>query len=653
MSNLTKHISAVGKAAYLGLTILLCAGKLQAVEYDSIASKYKNEHAVVTNYTRRLVITKEGDKLVATSYCTREKMFISDRSPAMYNTDYLYHSDFNKLVDLDATSSLPAKLGYRKVPCRNFSDINPDRDNVFYDDSRFAIVSYTGLVKNSLTETKYVIEHTDLNMLPPFTFQENIPVVSASFEVTAPKYVHLNFVMKGLDTEWVKQTKEEGANTITYKFTAANVPAYKDYDNVPSMSYYLPHVIPYITSYKFSDGHKNVEMLSDPDHLYKYLYKYVRNVNMKDDTMLDNTVARITQDDKSQKDKAAHIYRWVQDNMHYIAFEQGLEGFVPREASVVLKRKFGDCKDMASVLVAMCRQAGLEAHYTWVGTREKPYNNEETPLPLVNNHMICVLKLGDEWLFMDGTHPFIPFGQIPEHIQGKEAMIAIDDNNYKIVTIPITAADKNVTTDSTFMTITDRKVDGSLKINYTGYKAWDIGVSMMYNKNKDWDKIVKGLTSRGSNKYTQKKNVVYTGKIPDKYATIDADFTIDDYVQKAGKQYFVNMNVKRTFADKHIDTAGRNVANYYDYRQRIQEVVVLEIPKGMKVTHIPDTAQGSADGLWSYKISYRKDKDKITLTKEYELNTIAASPKQFADNNKMVDDLTKYYRESVVLTANK
>jgi len=650
MTRTSKHTTQNKVPLFVIVTMLL-AYVSQAGEYDSIAVRYKNENAVVTNNTRRLEIKYEDGKLVAKSYFTKEKLLISDRSPAIDNVDYLYHSDFNELQDLHATASLPTKDGYKKVPCYNYGDINPDRDNVFYDDSRYAVVSYSGLLKNSLTETKYVIEHTDLNMLPAFSFQDDIPVVKASFEINVPKYVNISFVIKGIDTGWIKQSKEENGNTITYKFTATNIPAYKEYDHVPSVWYYLPQVIPYITSYK-PEGDKKVDMLGNPDQLYKYLYKYVRGINMKDDTLLDRTVAEVTKNDVSPTDKAAHIYQYVQQHMHYIAFEKGLEGFVPREASVVLKRKYGDCKDMASILVTMCRKAGLNAYYTWIGTREKPYTNEETPLPLVNNHMICALKLGDDWVFMDGTHPFIPFGQNPDVIQGKEAMIAIDANTYKIVTVPIAAADKNVTVDSTYMSFTDRKVTGTAKQYYQGYEAWDIGVMQLYLKGNDWDKAVKALTTRGSDKYIQTHNVVYTGKTPNKDATIEAGFTIDDYVQNVGKQYIVNMNVKRTYEDKEIDVDGRKVPCYYDYKQKTKEVVVLDIPKGYRVAHVPASAHGSVDGVWNYKITYKADKSKITLVKEYELNTLSVSPGQFAGNNKMVDDLKNLYKESVVLTAN-
>jgi hypothetical protein len=114
----------------------------------------------------------------------------------------------------------------------------------------------------------------------------------------------------------------------------------------------------------------------------------------------------------------------------------------------------------------------------------------------------------------------------------------------------------------------------------------------------------------------------------------------------------VNLNLLHYFEDNCIDTKDRTVPSYFDYKASRKEVVVLDIPKGYHVKHLPPATKNAIDGLWTYSISYIADKDKITLTKEYELNTLAINADKFADNNKMVDGLKKVYKESVVLTTN-
>jgi transglutaminase-like putative cysteine protease len=237
--------------------------------------------------------------------------------------------------------------------------------------------------------------------------------------VVTPACVKMNFVLKGENISRVKQTKEEKNGKIYYRFTATDMPAFKSFANVPSAYYYLPHVIPYIVSFRLDGASKDSVLTNNADDLYKYLYNYVRNRDMKVDSSLTNTVAQLIQNDMTQRDKAAHIYKWVQDNIHYIAFENGLEGFVPRPADTVFKRKYGDCKDMAAITTAMCRAAGIDAHLTWVGTTDLPYEHTDIPLNRLFNHMICAAKIDGQWTFIDGTNKMLPLGCNRHDIQGK------------------------------------------------------------------------------------------------------------------------------------------------------------------------------------------------------------------------------------------
>jgi hypothetical protein len=378
----------------------------------------------------------------------------------------------------------------------------------------------------------------------------------------------------------------------------------------------------------------------------------VRSKNFKVDTGITNTVKRITEGDATESEKAAHIYKWVQDNIHYVAIENGMEGFIPRPADTVYKRKYGDCKDMSSIISAMCQRAGLKAYFAWIGTTDLPYSYKETPIH-VSNHMICAVKINNEWVFLDGTHPLLPFGANRDDIQGKEALIAIDQDHYEIVTIPVEAPEKNTVTDITHLTIDGSKLQGVADQTYKGYMSWQIAAALQNNKKEDErKKLVKQLTVRGTNKYQLGKYNIRAAKSGNRDVTINADFVLESYLQHSGKETFINMNLLRHFDDMRIDTKDRVVPFYFDYKTKRKEVVVLDIPKGYKVKHLPANSKGSLDRLWNYSITYTKDKNHVTLTKEYELKTLSIGTEKFADNNKMVDGLKNIYKESVVLTTN-
>lgn len=641
---------------YPFIAAVFFAGTIPAAaqeEYQPVIDKYKTENAVMVNITEHMVIENDGGKLVATSNVSREKLLISDLSPGLYNEEHIYHSFFHRLDHYDAEALIPSdRGGYKKK--RDYIDktLQTEDENIFYDDGKVTRLSFSGLTRYSVLKTNYTIEHTDLHMLPSFYFQENIPAATLVFKVTAPKYVQMKFVLKGDHISWIKQEKEESKNTITYTFTANNVPALKEYSDLPSFAYYMPHIIPFITSYQLPKDDKPTEMLSTPASLYAYYYNFIRNVNRVDDNLVTQTVAEVTKGDKTDRERAAHIYQWVQKNIHYIAFEDSLGGFVPRQASDICKRKFGDCKDMASILTAMYRKAGLNAYFTWIGTRHKPYTYEETPLPIVDNHMICALQLDGQWIFVDGTDPLIPFGLNPAAIQGKEALIAIDEKNFKIIKVPETSPDINVIIDTTYLHLDGKNITGRVSQLYKGYPAWMLESSLMYYKNEEREKYIKAITTRGSNKYIQKSYEYAQADNEDKNARVSSDFTIDNYVQSAAKEYYINMNLNRNFEDHYIETGDRNVPVSFRYKCKMQEVVVLDIPKGFKATYVPSDASGALDDLWNYKISYKTMPDKIILTKDYELRTMSVPVNKFPENNKLVDGLKKQYKESIVLTAN-
>ena len=144
--------------------------------------------------------------------------------------------------------------------------------------------------------------------------------------------------------------------------------------------------------------------------------------------------------------QAKALYNWVRNSIKYIAVEDGLGGFIPDNPSAVARKRFGDCKGMSCLLATMMRHAGLDAHECWIGTRDIPYTYTENYTPFVDNHMITAYKHNNTWYFLDATDEFIPFGYPSAFIQGKEALIGIDKENYVLETVPVMSPPASKTT---------------------------------------------------------------------------------------------------------------------------------------------------------------------------------------------------------------
>ncbi len=634
--------------ACLLLAALLLAGtadaqlSLKRQKYDSIAARYSKEHAVYLEESHSIVISERDGELTARSTVVDEKLFISEKSLNTFNHDNIYGGTFTWVTDASADVWLPWENDYKmsRSVTRN-GHVNPH---------------YTGLKKGAITRTSFVQEHGELRMLPGFVFGNNIPVLNSVFEVKAPKYVKMGFLLKGADTSRIRRTVIDDGGYIIYRFTAHNLPAYKSYTGVPSGLYYLTHVIPYVKSFRMTGAKKDSVLNGTLDAHHRYEYNFVNGLNYKTDTFLTQKTAELIRGVHSDRQKVARIYDWVQKNFHYEAlFVTDMEGFVPNPADTVFKRAYGDCKDMSSILCAMYQKAGIPAYCAVIGTDDKPYTHDEIKTQHLYNHMICAVKLDGEWVFPDGTTDTHPLGADRHDIQGKEAMIMLDKTHHEIVKIPEAPASRSGVTDNTVINLSYNDVSGTTTQRYRGYSAWMLADALdERHRKEDRDDFIKALIMRGSNKFMLDNYTVDAGTYGDKDVTVTAHYSIGDYVQHVKREYFVNMNMKRTFTNLRMNDTDRHFPIYLPWKRTIKETVTLNIPRGFHVSHVPKAAKGGVKGLWSYNISYRVNNSNrtVVLTREYVLNTMKIEPSQFAANNKLVDQLKKLYKETVVLTAN-
>ena len=622
----------------------------QEDEMKSAAGKYPNEKAIIWNHEEHVKFSFDDGELTATSNTLEEMMMLSDEAARYYNTNSIHHSSFHKLERWQAASVIPDGNSYRTIKTTEAKTSHSADESVFYDDANETQVTYPSLIKGALTRLTYTIRHTDMHFLPGFYFQTGVPINKASFKVTVPKGVQLDYVIHGNNREWIKMSNEEGRNETVYSWSAGNVPKVKIYDDGPAASYFIPHVLIYVKNYQSRSMDSAATMFSKVPDLYSYYYPFIKKINSKPSDSLNNVVAQITKGATTDRQKAERIYQWVQQNIKYIAFEDGMGGFIPREAAAVCTRRFGDCKDMSSLLVAMCRIAGLDAYFTWIGTRRKPYTYEQVPLPIVDDHMICTVKLGSDYIFMDGTDAVIPFGNPPSGIQGKEALVGIDAKNYKIIKVPELEHKKSQVSDSTHLNLEGEMVKGSVDVLYSGYGAWRIAGMLQYRNENDMKDALKALTQRGSNKYLQTKFDYKTSAGDAKNMNLHSEFTLGDYARNVDKEWYINLNMKRTYEDEYADLKERKIPIVYSYKNKIREVVVLDIPQGYAVSYVPPDKEAKVPGLWSYKLAYQQNGKQVKLTKEYELYTLQINPEQFKDHNKLVEGLKAEYKESIVLS---
>ena len=625
---------------------MLAVCSVTAQTPEEVKQVFPGKEFVFLKYNENLRLFMKDGVPVAEAEHEKEIMLLSEKNASSYSLYKVYHSGYNELTKLDAYTMVPDGDRFKKVKISEQKTTNSYSNSVFYDDVKETSFNFQGLTQNSIQHIEYSQFQKDAHLITPFYLPGTLPVLNATYTITVPNDITIKYVVKNDPKGMFQFSMEKKRKETIYKWTIKNEKGDDDFGNAPDNRYFIPHVIIYVASFENEGGTQN--FLNDLNDLYKWNNAYTKDLNTSNDEGLKKIVDSLVTGKTSETEKAGVIYKWVQQHIKYVAFENGLEGFRPRQAAEVCNKRYGDCKDMSSIITQMLRMAGIKAYYTWIGTRSIPYEYSEIPLPIVDNHMISVANINNEWVFFDGTDPHAKYGMPPSSIQDKQALVSINETEYKLLRVPVTPAKNSMIIDSTFINFTPEGVKGYEHVTYNGYFGEDVYNNLLYLDEKGTKDYVKSRMSKGSNKFILGTYAIKKISPDDNIAGITADFEIPGYGKKLGNEYYINLNLEKLFEKRLIDTLVRKVPIEEEYKFIIKQYHVLEIPPGYTVTYQPQNFTFENE-LVILKISYEVKNGKIIATQEYQNNKLLINPADFAEWNKAATAVSLQYKEQVIL----
>lgn len=617
----------------------------ESEEFNHYKKLYPNTNSVRLNQNTTITIKLENENINITQEFLEEDLYLNEG--ANYNSKQaLSFSSFFELDKVEASSFTYTDGKYKEVEVKEFKE-KDEIDQSFYDDTKSLNFIFPNLKKGSKSRLKYSENVKNPRFLSPFYFGDFSPIAKNKVTIIAHKDINLTFKAFNTDTLNIVFNKKEKRNNIIYTWELNNMDEYEYESNSPTYKTILPHIVPIITSYK-SDK-TNVSLAQNVSDLYAWYYSLVKDIN-KDtaDENLVKLVEELTTNKTSDLEKVKAIYYWTQKNIKYIAFEYALGGFIPRQANDVFQKKYGDCKDNSSILYQMLDIAGLKGNLTWIGTRSIPYNYNEVPTPIVDNHMILsYTDTDDTTYFLDATGRYVSIDYPTSFIQGKEALIA-DGDSYIIKKVPVIPAIKNAVIDTTTINLVGENLIGKSKVEISGYTKMNYfhyledenteeKIKTFYNTNlqKGNNKfLIKSFTE--TNKYEYEKNLI-----------VDYDFTINDYAKILGNEIYVNLNlIKRLSSYKTEEDRINGVE--FDNTTHYNYTTILNIPEGYTVDYIPENLSLSNDYL-SSSIDYKVTDNSITYKHKYSLNVLNLNLDQQKEVNTLIKKIEKAFKEVIVL----
>lgn len=465
-----------------------------------------------------------------------------------------------------------------------------------------------------------------------------LSVQNASYELSIPDNVE--FRLKSLNYKNSDEVNlKEG--TVTHKWHVNNLCAIQSEIFQPEIETLVPLVYLCPKSIDF-DGY--LGEISDWNSMGKWESQLMEG-RTELSTEFKNKIIQMTVNASSDKEKVKILYDYLGNTTRYVSIQLGVGGYQPMKATEVCKTGFGDCKALSNYLKSMLSVVGIPSYYSGIILSEtdkylyRDYANFNQM-----NHVVLMVPLKTDTLWLECTNPRIPFGFVHNGISGHDALVLTQDGG-KVVRLPDYPDSLNVERKYAVVSLS---ADGSalVKMNKKcNVKMYDDNSSFIEAKSDEQIDYLRqeiGLPSVTVGNIKISKDASALPSL-----SIDYNWNTFLYGSKTGNRLFVPINpFKNSF--EGLKTGKRYQPISISAGYRLVDSVLIQIPDGFEIESIPNSMQlNSIFGSFESKV--RKTESGVLVEQSIMIPTAVYKPSMYVDFIAFLLKMNNSYQTKMIL----
>ena len=341
---------------------------------------------------------------------------------------------------------------------------------------------------------------------------------------------------------------------------------------------------------------------------------------------------------------------FAQHDVRYVAIEIGVGGYQPHPAADIFTRRYGDCKDKATILSSMLAQIGVKSYYILVNAT-RGVVTKDLPPSLRFNHAILAIALPEasypkplpamyehpklgHLLIFDPTNEYVPFGQIPPYEQDNYGLL-VGEQGGELINMPLSRPEANgVIRSAKLKLLPDGALQGEIEERYTGFNAMLGREFFQHASENDRKKIIERLLANSLGNFQLDKYELVNADDIDQDLIIRFNISAAHYAKNAGAMLLVRPRVLGELAGPWDPNKPRHYA--YDFRAPFldRDSVEISLPDGFKVDELPDPAKAtfpfaeymskteSAEGVLKYTREYKQTATQVSMDQMDQLKKL-------------------------------
>ncbi|MFQ5645374.1 MAG: DUF3857 domain-containing protein [bacterium] len=511
---------------------------------------------------------------------------------------------------------------------KSMRDLTPWSGFPLYSNVKVRVISMPEVTPGSIIEYKATIHSNHLLNDDNFSFshllQAGEPIIRQRIVLNLPRDRSVKYRTRRISD--LRPVITEKGDTKTYLWEIENMPELISEPMMPPWADVAPRLA--VSSFSFWQEVSNWfnGLLSDQFEL---------------DEPARAKVKELVAQAADTREKARNIFHYVASKIRYVGLEYGQSGYKPHRAKEIFLNKYGDCKDQATLLVAMLRQVEIPAYLVLINTTGGGRVIKDLPM-MQFNHCLAVVDIDGEKFWLDPTAGTCSFGDLPKGDQDRHVFVMYSMLGSFDKT-PLYPPENNVLQRSTNLEIRlDESVHGystlltrgNYNIGFRGYK---------YHKPIKRERILKRML-----------NSLYPGGELINYSFSDLDdlnAPVKITMEYAGPKFLKQAGSLRIFqlpgvgiSAGSVSLSKRKYDIFFKALSRTENLITITVPPNLSVRHLPGPIEKEAVGL-SYKSSYRKQENKIVFK---ETRTIAKARISAADYPEY-----KKFKEGIALESDQ
>jgi len=360
--------------------------------------------------------------------------------------------------------------------------------------------------------------------------------------------------------------------------------------------------------------------------------------------------------------KLENIADFMQQQIRYVGIEIGIGGLKPHPAEDVFRSRYGDCKDKATLMIAMLDAVGIRA--TWVPVDDRRGVVDPTAPSIAGDHMIMAIeipkgyenprleavvtaKTGKRYLIFDPTNQWVPIGQLPDYEQGSYGLLVAGADS-QVIQLPVLDPNQETTNrTATFELLSDGTLKGQVKVLRMGATAGDLRLTLSMNSQKDQQQAMEESLQQDFSSFTLDRETVENVQALEKPLEMDYQVTASSYAKNAGNLLLVRPRVIGSDAYGLVDKPRRYPISF-EGLGTWQDDFDVKIPAGYTVDDLPDPVNVDV-GFATYRSEVKAQGDVLHYHREYVLKQLTLPASDYASLQKLEAAITSDENSDAVL----